>query len=734
MALTLDADAQAALDLAKRAVPEGSELDVPTLAAALCQGGGGASLYPALAQKLLPPKPLRPEVPARVSVAAELRPVLGRLAEQGRPVSAEELLRAILETDSGRKLLATGWRASPERSRAMERLASFGRMLTVGEPPHGGVVEMERPLRALVRTLSKMRRRNAILVGPPGTGKSALVYDLARRLVHADFSIPIPEHLRDADLFELSPTFLRSGASMVGQYDERVKELIGVLTAHPKIILFVDEIHSLFQSSIHARGPFTDTNESFKGPLGRGEITCIGCTTPGEFRHYLDDVLARRFSLIKIEPPSHKAILGILRARRPRLEAYYAPLRIPDGALECAVRLADDYLPTRYQPDKTIQLLDEACAWCATSDPRPAEVTEDALWQALEDRIGHSVAREGRFTESAVLKRLQERIVGQDDALKQIARAFVSGLGGWSGRSGPRGVYFFCGPTGVGKTETALRLAEILGGGRRALLEVDCNTLQGSAHDIGPAINVLLGPPPGYVGYARGQGGVLSKIRDEPESVVLFDEIEKAAPGVAKILLQILDQGRVEDSDGSPLDFRRSFLVFTTNAGCVYDDRTVGFAANAGGDDPRVDVEAVRNELRSLGYGEEFLGRVDGIVVFRALEPTAIRTILGRQLEALGRTAAERGYALEWEPALIEHLAVIWQPRFGVRHLATILRHRVVEQLSLADAQGELRGVRGIRLAVLARQGADQGAEEGDGSAGSAERERSGEILTIRVA
>jgi ATP-dependent Clp protease ATP-binding subunit ClpA len=210
---------------------------------------------------------------------------------------------------------------------------------------------------------------------------------------------------------------------------------------------------------------------------------------------------------------------------------------------------------------------------------------------------------------------------------------------------------------------------------------------------------------------------------------VLFDEIEKADPGVAKVLLQILDDGLIEDSDGNPLDFRRSFIVFTTNAGCIYEDHRIGFGNAAQSRGPHVDVDMVKDELRSLGYGEEFLGRVGHFFVFEPLEPHEIRIVLERQLARLRRTADSRGFDLTWDPEVIDHLASIWQPRFGVRHLSTILRHRIIEQLSVADAQGELRGVSTIRLGLEAER-----TEETRGAAGGAgSRERAGDVLTIRV-
>jgi ATP-dependent Clp protease ATP-binding subunit ClpA len=763
MGLNLDPDSQAAVDLAKRALPKGGQLDVGLLMAALYHSAKLKKRFPQLGSCLPRPSQKRKKTPDKVPVDEALRPVLSRLARKKRPLGREELFAALIDSDVGRGFLLSGgvterdltpilatlrssamqrstaqrgrptgdWRGSQARQTAIEALSSFGRMLTVAEPPHRGVVEMEKPLRSLIRTLSRMRRRNAIIIGHPGTGKSALVYELARRLVREDKSIPA--RLRDHDVFELSPSFLRSGASLVGQYDERVKSLLQVLRAHPKIILFIDEIHSLLHSGMHQRGPFSEANESFKSALGLGEISLIGCTTTAEYRHYIepDGALARRFSIIKIDPPTPDATFRILEARRPKMEEYYGQVRIPDEILSRTVELTEEYVLTRFQPDKSIQLLDEACAHCITAEPPAKEVTEEALWQALEDIIGHSVVRRERLTVETLFEQLRAKIIGQDDVLRRIARSFISGLGGWAKRSAPRGVFFFCGPTGVGKTETAVLLSKLLGGGRDALVRVDCNTLQGSGHDPGPAINVLLGPPPGYVGYVRGQGGALSKIRDYPESIVLFDEIEKANPGVGKLLLQMIDDGRVEDNEGNTLDFRRSFIIFTTNAGCVYDRRQIGFeeTSEVVSRSPRTDVDALKSELRGIGLGEEFLGRIGHFFVFEALAASAISEIIELRLESLRETAEVRGHRLEWEKGIVGHLTSQWQPRFGVRHLIAILRNRIIEQLSVADAQGELKGVKKIRLEIL---------ELGDSPedrdlTGLASRERQGETLVISL-
>jgi ATP-dependent Clp protease ATP-binding subunit ClpA len=636
------------------------------------------------------------------------------------------------QPSEGSKAPGAGWRGSEQRRLAVAKLESYGRTLTSVDLSGRGRTANEATFRKLVTTLSKMKRRNVIIVGHPGTGKTALVYELARRMQAADPSLP--ERLRDLDIFELSPTFLRSGAMFVGQYEQRVAELLKVLQANPKIILFIDEIHSMFQSGRHERTPYTDAQESFKGALARGDITVIGCTTYGEYRHSIepDEAMARRFEIIRLEPPTTEDTLAILAARKPRLEEHYAPLRISDAMLKRTVELTEEHLPSRFQPDKSIQLLDQACALCVTSEPPLPEITEESLYQSLEASTGNKLVRAQALTREEVSRRLRERVVGQDAVLEQIAQAFVAGMGAWHDRKGPRGVFLFAGPTGVGKTETALALAEILGGGHDALIRIDCNTLQGGG-GARPATSQLLGVAAGFIGYVRGQGGLLSRIRDRPESVVLFDEFEKADRSVGELLLQVIDHGRVEDVDGNLLDFRRAFLVFTTNAGTSYDaPGRFGFAAAqkdaAAG--PRVDLEALKAELRDrVGLGEEFLGRITHFFAFQGLGPDVIDRILRIQIEQLGDLARTRGFEMEWSPELVGYLTAQWQPRFGVRHLTAILRNRISEQLGVAEAQGELRGIKRIRLRRMAPV-----AGQAPMPTGTAIRQREGDVLVIDVA
>ncbi len=624
------------------------------------------------------------------------------------------------------------WRETSERRKLMDFLSRFGRVLTTPSANSTHIHSADGILRSLVRTLCKRTRRNLIVLGHPGTGKSTVVRELAYRIVHRHPSIP--RRLLDADIFELSPVFLQADSKYLGEYEEKVRDLLRVLEKSPNVILFVDEVHSFFQSAVYdSESTYNRANEAFKRALSEGLITVIGCTTPVEYRHFIepDQALARRFSIVRLEPPTTQMTENILRARRPRIERHYETVTIPDEIICKAVTLTDDRLPGRYQPDKSLQLIDEACAYCITENPPLTTVTEDVLLSVLEDITGRSIVRTEQLSESSVFQTLKARIYGHDEVLAPMARAVVAGLGKWARGGGPRGVFLFGGPTGVGKTETAIALAELLGGGRDALVRIDCNTIQGTGHGSTTAVHRLLGVPPGLVGYARGQGGTLSRVRDLPESVVLFDEFEKADPSVGKLLLQIIDEGRVEDTDGSLLDFHRSFLIFTTNAGTIYQsDHDISFRhLDAVAYQPTIDEDGLRVALQDLGIGPEFLGRVSHTFLFQSLERREIMEILRRRLNELDQAAELRGLDLRWSDDVLSHLAAQWQPRYGVRHLSSILRNRIVEQLNLADAQGEFRGVNVIYLEVDQNTRSPQAVN----LSGCSTRERRAEKLVIRL-
>ena len=588
------------------------------------------------------------------------------------------------------------WRDSGRRDEAIATLAEWGRMLTAEPIPTRRPFHQGNRLLALQKNLIKMRRPHALLLGHPGTGKTSLVRELARTIARDPESL-LPA-LRDRDVFELSVNKLRGGSAERGSYESRMAVLIDTLSANPEIILFIDEVHQLLSSAMHDRSVFSQGDQAFKQALGDGRFAVIGATTLAEYRHFIepDGALVRRFGILRLDPPTPTDTLRILRQRRTEFEAHYGAITVTDPILRACVEQSEKYLPARHQPDKALDLLDEACAEAQAAGV--AEVGPTHVDLALAEEAGRPGSLDDISTE-AVRDHLAERIVGQGALITKVAERFVGRLADpWLERRGPRGCWVFCGPTGTGKTETAAQLAGLLGSGRVALIRIDCNTL-GRSPDPGQAISRLIGVSRGFVGYSRGEGGLLSAIRHAPESIVLFDEIEKAHPVIADVLLQLMDEGQVTDVDGNVLDFRRAFVIFTTNAGGSQKELVqVGFTPSGDTRPRAASPAASRAALVEAGFSEPFLARIDEWFAFQPLNRDAGVELITRRLTELASAAALRGFRLCWEPSALDRLLDGWSARGGARFAMEALQGRVNDHLLLIERAGDLDGVRTIRL------------------------------------
>lgn len=736
----LDAECLEAVNLARLALPAGQRLDVPRLLDALYHATPLHDEPSLHSMSGLFREPVRlHESPPPAPVDGELKRVLVGLRDaHPGPVTPMELFGALMRSDSGMKLVLTRGAESmetqetfyetpapakpaapppalrdPKRQRGLSQLREYGTVLTLPPGPtlSGSKVVSDALMRALLQYLYVPRNRNILLIAPPGTGKTSLVHTLAHKILARD---PVlPPALADLDLLELSPLFPRQGDPSLSpvnpQEDFRhARRLFGILENTPGVVLVIDRLLT-FLNLLYRLSANQELMDEFRSALDGGRVTCVAGVHPDDLDkiNELDRSFVRRFRSLHLPPPSADDVARILAGRVERLEKHFAPLSVPHDLLPRVVSLTDQHLRDRNQPEKSIRLLEAACARAALERPPAPALGEAHVLQALEGFIGPVVLPGKGLSVAELHAKLGEAIVGQDDGLRALAEAVVAGRAddGWFMRPGPRAVFLFGGPTGVGKTETALVLARILGGGADALVRVDCQNLQGSGegHEANTLTWRLLGVAPGYRGHVPGcRDGMLTRVRDYPECVLLFDEFEKADPTVGRLILRILDEGKCQDSEGHEIDFRRCVVILTSNVGVTYDDPERGSPVFGRRDAARqtatVTESSVSEGLLRSGQGQEFLGRIQHVVLFRSLSDGDVGEIIERQLRKLGDLATARGKRLSWTPAAVARLAERWKshPHLGARYLTTLVRVQILDPLNVAAAGGELDGVEEI--------------------------------------
>jgi len=619
--------------------------------------------------------------------------------------------------------------------RDLTRLAKDGKL----DPVVGREKEIER----VIQILSRRTKNNPCLIGEPGVGKTAIAEGLAYHIIEGK----VPEILRDKRVVTLELAAVVAGTKYRGEFEERLRKLVNELRQAGNVLVFIDELHTLIGAGA-AEGAI-DASNILKPALARGELQCIGATTLDEYRKHIekDPALERRFQPINVGEPSREESIEILKGLRDRYEAHHK-VKITDEAVEAAVRLGDRYISDRYLPDKAIDLIDEAASrvrirnYTAPSDLKEVEDKlndlraekeasvrnqefekaaklrddEHKLKEELDEQkrewekqVGASemslVSEEDvayiisswtgvpvkRLTEeeSTRLMKLEEtlhkRVIGQDEAVNSVARAVRRGRAGLKDPKRPIGSFIFLGPTGVGKTELARALAEALFGDENAIIRLDMSEYM-EKHTAAR----LIGAPPGYVGYEEG-GQLTEKVRRNPYSVILLDEIEKAHPDVFNILLQILEDGRLTDGKGRTIDFRNTVVIMTSNVGATFMKKsTVGFAAQSEENDYEEMKERIMEELKKT-FRPEFLNRVDDQIVFHALSVEHISQIVDLMLNELNRRIEEYNLQMEVSDEVKGMLLKEgYDPTFGARPLKRVIQRRLEDGISEELLQGKI--------------------------------------------
>ena len=608
------------------------------------------------------------------------------------------------------------------------------------------VVGREEEMYRLMQVLSRRTKNNPCLIGEPGVGKTAVVEGLAQRIAAG----VVPEKMKDKRIYTLDLPGMIAGSKYRGEFEERMKGLISEVESNGNIILFLDEIHTMIGAG-GAEGAI-DASGILKPSLARGELQLIGATTITEYRKYIekDAALERRFQPVSVEEPSKEQCLEILKGLKGRYESHHKVL-IRDEALEAAVSMSERYITDRNLPDKAIDVLDESCSKVSLKGYKvPENLTAlDLRLKELEKQKEESI-KNGCFEEASLLQKEQEeaekkseqlkkrfqkktsssqpevteediaevvsawtkipvqklaesdtdrlkklesvlhqRVIGQEEAVKAVARAVKRGRVGLKDPKRPIGSFLFLGPTGVGKTELSKALAEAMFGNEESMIPVDMSEYM-EKHSV----SKMIGSPPGYVGHEEG-GQLSDQVRTHPYSVLLFDEIEKAHPDVFNILLQVLDDGHITDSKGRKIDFSNTVIIMTSNAGAkaIIEPKKLGFAAK---DDPAGDYKRMKqnvmDEVKQI-FRPEFLNRIDEIIVFHALEKTHMKKIVTLMCRDFTKRIEDqmdiRLTLRESAKALIAEKGT--DAKYGARPLRRALQTELEDKLAEAILNGEVK-------------------------------------------
>ncbi len=643
--------------------------------------------------------------------------------------------------------------ANRESDKKNKTLAEFTRDLT--EAARAGkldpVIGREKEIQRVIQILSRRTKNNPVLIGEPGVGKTAIAEGLAERIASGD----VPEELLDKKILSLDLSGMVAGTKYRGEFEERIKNTLAEVKKAGNVILFIDELHTIVGAG-SAEGA-VDAANIIKPALGRGEIRVIGATTLNEYRKYIekDAALERRFQPVTVGEPTPEATLEILKGLRDKYESHHK-LTITDEALEAAVQLSKRYIGDRFLPDKAIDLMDEAASqvrmtaeasspdlkaleekitalhrekteavaaqdfekaaqlrdieknyqeqveierdnWRKQLAQNRGNVTADDVAKVVAGWTGIPVTRLTEDESMRLLKleeKLHQRVVGQDEAVNAVAKAIRRSRVGLKDPKRPIGSFLFLGPTGVGKTELCKTLAEAMFGDENAMVRIDMSEYM-EKHTV----SRLIGSPPGYVGHEEG-GQLTEKVRRKPYSVVLFDEIEKAHEDVWNILLQILEDGIVTDSQGRKVDFKNTIIVMTSNVGAkniTADAARLGFDGSEKGEKESEEVrfdrirDAVMADLKRT-FRPEFLNRIDEIIVFRQLTEENIRQIARRMLDVTGARMAQQGITLAADDDAVAELARDgFDPQYGARPLRRAIQNMVEDAVAEKMLEGQLK-------------------------------------------